>query len=199
VAPSPARFALLAALVVATPVLAGCNLKDWYNQLGDVKIFLAPVGPSNSSIADFRTLQIAIYGVSVKQVLIVDPKDFTYASPPVTDLVAAGARGERTQIAQVKETIRPIESVTVTLDVVQALDAQGKSVPVCREGQAITGNPCFFLDAQGFIRFSDRNIPISRGNVEDFTMPLQVLSRTQGGQTEYFLNMDQSQATVVVE
>lgn len=190
------RLVLIGALLVLTPALAGCNFKDWYNQRGDVRVFLQPVGPNNSSISDFTSLKIAIFGVTLKQLLVVDSQAFSYgASPLILDMVTLGARNERLEVAQAKESIRPLETITITVDVIEARDAQRREIPVCREGTTSDAQTCFFLDAKGFIRF-ERNIAINRGGTVEITMPLQVKVATVGTKTEYFLVSDVSQAVI---
>ena len=191
------RLAVAFAVVLLLPALAGCNVKDWYNQQGNIKVFLQPQGPTNSSLTEFRTLTLAVYGVTVKQLLILDRKEFTFGEQPLlVDMVATGVKGERTLLATAHMNIRPVESVTIRVDVLEAVDAQGRTVPVCREGQPAPSFPCFFLGSDGAIIFDDRNVPIPRGGTVDFGFPLAVKTATQGGRQEYFLLSDPALATV---
>ncbi|MFA5861412.1 MAG: hypothetical protein WDA16_06915 [Candidatus Thermoplasmatota archaeon] len=189
---STTRVAFLLALVALTPLLAGCNFKDWYNQEGKVNVALVAVGPTNTSLSEFSTIKIAIYGVSVKQYLVIATKEFKFdAAPLVIDLVEKGTKGERTMLVQnVQENIRAIESVTLRLDVIEAIDAQGKPMPICHENDETTAFPCFFVPANGAFRHQDRNIPVPRGGVLTIGFPLAVSSFGNPGRIEYSLFED---------
>ena len=189
---------LLVTLLVLTPALAGCNFQDWYNQNGTVVIELVPQGPTNTSLTDFRSLKIAVYGVSVKQLLAANPKEFSYGeSPLVVDFVSTGMRGERVPLATFKQNIRPVDSVTLRLDIVEAVDAQGRSLPVCREGSTEpTTFPCFFLPDRGIFQLTEPDFGPPRGGTVVFGFPLEVRIVTVRGDDEYFLLGDPADATI---
>jgi hypothetical protein len=202
---SRARLVLFAALLLA-PALAGCNFRDWYNQEGHFRVFLFPQGPQNSSLSDFTTLTLAVYGVTVKQVQYIEPKTFTFGTQPlVIDMIKAGAKGELIPLTpSFLANIRPIESTTLTVDIVQAIDAQGRSIPVCREDQPTTTFPCFFLAKNGAITFNERPIAMQRGGTVNFGFPVAVKSTDQlfpgeNRPTEYLLLSDQSLAIIDVD
>src|SRR5581483_11883587 len=130
--PSPRRVALLALVLVATPMLAGCNFQQWARQEGTVNVFVAPLSPAKSNANDFQRLKVGIIGVSIKQVGSIDTKEFTYGSDPkIIDLVAAGRSGEKSKVASTVIPIRAVESVTVRIEVEDAVDAAGKTIRSC--------------------------------------------------------------------
>lgn len=191
-APSPSRVIVLLVIVALTPALAGCNFRDWYNQEGKVNVALYTVGPTNTSLSEFRSLQIAIYGVSVKQFLVIGAKEFKFdAQPLVVDLVEKGTKGERVMLVEgITENIRAIESITLHLDVIEAIDAQGKPLPICHENDATTTFPCFFVPSNGAFRHEGRNIPVPRGGTVTIGFPLAVSSFGNPGRIEYSLFED---------
>lgn len=191
---SRGRVVFLFALVALTPLLAGCNFRDWYNQQGRVNVALYTIGATNTSLGDFKTLQIAVYGVSIKQYLVIGSKEFKFDQQPlVIDLVEKGTKGERVMLVQnVLEDIRAIESITIHLDVIEAIDAGGKPVPICHESDKTTVFPCFFVPDNGAYRHQDRNIAIPRGGTLTIGFPLAVSRFGNPGREEYSLFEDPS-------
>lgn len=192
------RQALALALVVLAVPLAGCDFKDFYNQMGTFHIDLVPQGPENSSITDFRTLRIAIYGVSVKQQLTVQTKEFSFGdSPLVVDFLDAALQGERVRLATGKQNLRAVDNVTIRLDVLEAVDAQGNEVETCYEGEPVESFPCFFMPDNNAFRLQEPHFAPPRGGEVTFGFPLAVKSVTLEGDTEYFFVGDP--ALVVVD
>lgn len=191
-APSRAMQVLL--VLVATSALAGCNVKNWYNQEGIVHVALAPVGPQESALNDFRSLKVGILGVSIKQLGTVSPKNYAFPDGPLmVDLVAAGRAGETIPLTQEKFNIRAIESVTITLQVLEAIDAAGKVLPNCHPGEPAESKPCVSTPINGAYRSAEKSFSVPRGGEVKFDFPLAV----QYGDREYFIQHDPS--LVVIE
>ena len=191
------RAPFLLALVVLTAFMAGCDARDFYNQNGTFHIHLVPQGPENSSLTDFRTLNLAIYGVTVRQVLSANPKEFSFGETPlVVNFIEAGLAGERIPLASGKQNLRAVESVTIRLDVVEATDAQGKDIPVCYEGRPVPSFPCFFMPSNNAFTLGEPQFAPPRGGTVTFGFPLAVKTAVQDGKTEYYLVGEAARATV---
>lgn len=191
------RAALFAVLLVASTALAGCNLKDWYNQRGTVRVMLAPIGPDGTDLLDFQQITVAIYGVSVKQYLIIDSKEFTFGDQPkLFDMVEAGTKGTAIPLLETTLNIRAIESVQLRLDVLDAVDARGASLPICRENEPAESFPCFFVPKDGVYYHEGAQFSTPRGGSVTFHYPIGVKAITQGGQLEYFLYEDPSKVVI---
>lgn len=190
----PRVLALL--LVLLTGATAGCNFQLWYDQSGRFFIELDVQGPDNSSITDFQRLKIAVYGVSVKQIQFIETKEFSFGDEPlVVDALKAGLERQRIPLVEGTMSIRAVEHVTVRLDVVEAVDSQGKSIPVCKETQETTTFPCFFLPTNNAFRIT-RSFSPPRGGDVTFGFPLSVKSVALGGDTEYLFDVPSAQARV---
>lgn len=179
--------------------LAGCNFKDFYNQNGTFHIDLVPQGPANSSLADFRSLKIAVSSVSVKQVFAAQTKEFPFDPPIVIDFLDAGMNGERVRLATGKQNLRAVNNVTIKLDIVEAVDAQNMDIPTCREGQAVVRFPCFYMPPQNSFRLQEPQFAPPRGGTVTFGFPLAVKTVTFEGNSEYFFVGDPALATVEKE
>lgn len=187
--PSPRRALVLALVVLVTPMLAGCNFQQWAKQEGTVSIFIAPVSPSQSQSNDFQHLKIGILGVSIKQVNVLDPREFTYGNDPkIIDLVAGGAKGEKTKVASTSLPIRAVESVTVRIEIEDAVDASGKAIPGCHPGEPVPSKPCVSTPANGAYRIQEKPVAIPRGGAVDAYFPLAVLY--DKASNEYFIQSD---------
>lgn len=183
------RRALPILLVLLLPAFAGCNAKDWYNQMGTVQVDLAPQGATNTSLNEFRTIKVAIYGVTVKQYLAADAKQFSFgANPLVIDLVEKGRAGERVTLAEFKVNLRAVESVTVHLDVVEAVDAGGESLQICRLQDTVEKWPCFFMPDNNAFRYDEKSFSPPRGGEAVVAFPLAVKYATQGRKAQYYLD-----------
>ena len=191
------RGALALALVLLAVPLAGCNFRDFYNQEGTFHVVLVPQGPENSSLTDFRSLKIAIYGVSVRQQLTVQSKEFSFGDTPlVVDFLETALKGERVPLATGKQNLRAVDNVTLRLDVIEALDAQGKTIPTCHEGEPVERFPCFYMPDNNAYRLGEPQFAPPRGGSVTFGFPLAVQSVTQNGDTEYFFVGDPALAIV---
>ncbi|GEM_PF-3887667 len=196
--PSPRRVALLALVLVATPMLAGCNFQQWARQEGTVNVFVAPLSPAKSNANDFQRLKVGIIGVSIKQVGSIDTKEFTYGSDPkIIDLVAAGRSGEKSKVASTVIPIRAVESVTVRIEVEDAVDAAGKTIPSCHPGEPVTSKPCISTPANGAYRIQEKPVAIPRGGAVDAYFPLAVLF--DSASNEYFIQADPAAFSTVNE
>ena len=190
------RRALLFTLIVLLPAFAGCNFKDWYNQNGTVEIALKPLGTTNTSLGDFRVLKIAVYDVTVKQVDSLNPLSFTFSPDPAhltplpVDLVATGKAGQLVPLASFHTNLRAIASVTIHIDVVEAVDAAGRSLPGCHPGSH--PKPCVSTPGDLSYRAEEKAFSPPRGGSIVFGFPLAV--RAGGG--EYFIQYDATQASL---
>lgn len=169
--PRALRVLLLVALL---PALAGCNFSDWYNQRGTVVVELAPVGPTGTALSDFQSLKVAIYGVSMKKQGGLEPNEYTFGDAPlVVDLVAHGRAGTRVPLVENKTNLRSFESVTVRLELVEAITAAGRSLPGCHPGQPVESRPCVSTPVNGAYR-AERLFSPPRGGSLTFGFPLAV-------------------------
>lgn len=185
------RRALLLALLALTPALAGCNAKDWYNQQGTVSVELVSLGGAETSIDNFRSIRVALYGVSIKQVGAVNTKEFSFGDqPPIVDLVELAKTGETVPLAEFKFNLRAIESVTVYINILEAVDAAGNSMQICRPEDTVEKWPCFFMPSNGAFRYDQKSFSPPRGGSIEVGFPLEVLYATQGSKSQYFLAID---------
>jgi hypothetical protein len=183
----PRAFSLLV-LVALLPALAGCSFTDWYKQRGTVYIELAPEGSAGTALGDFRKLTIAVYGVSLKKVGSVEPYEFSFGeSPLLVDLVERGRAGTTVPLAENVTNLRAFETVTVRIDVVEALDAGGKGVPGCHPGQPVPSRPCVSTPVNGAYR-AERQFSPPRGGDVTFRFPLSV--QFDASANEYYIQMD---------
>lgn len=163
------RRALLLLLLVATPALAGCNVKDWYNQQGWVDVQLVPQGPRNTSLDEFQRISVAIFGVTVRQLDVVQPKTFQFQDaagapqPLLVDLVSKGKEGESIPLARFKTNMRPTSEVTIRMQVVEAIDASGQAMQVCRIGDTVRKWPCFFVPTNDAYTYDEKPFAPPRG------------------------------------
>ena len=192
--PRALRVLLVLALV---PSLAGCSFSDWWNLKGTVYVDLAPQAPGKSSINDFRTLKVAVHGVSLKKAGAVDPYEFSYGTEPlIVDMVAAGKAGNRIRMVENKTTLREFESVTVRIEVIDAVDASGKTLPACHPGQPVASRPCVSTPVNGAYRI-ERDFSPPRGGTATFVFPLAV--HYSQDSNEYFIQGDGTLAEVVTD
>jgi hypothetical protein len=187
--PFPRRALLLAVILVATPALAGCNFQQWSKLEGTVNVFIAPQPAAKTQLNDFQKLKIGIVGVSIKQVGVLDTKEFSYgADPKLIDLVASGRSGEKIKVASTSIPIRAVESLTVRIEVELAVDASGHELPSCHPGETVVSKPCVSTPVNGAYRIDQKNIAIPRGGAVDAYFPLAVLYDATS--KEYFIQSD---------
>lgn len=188
------RRALLLALLVLTPALAGCNVKDWYNQRGTVHVELVSLGGANTSLDHFRSITVVLYGVSVKQLGSVDSKEFSFGEqPPTVDLVQMAKSGAPRPLAEFTVSLRAVERVTVYLEVIEAVDAAGNSIQVCRLEDTVEKWPCFFMPSNGSFRYDAKTFSPPRGGSIDVGFPLEVKYAQRGTKSQYYLDNDPNQ------
>lgn len=184
------RRALLFILLVLTPALAGCNVKDWYNQNGTVRIQLEfPL--DGSTINEFRMVNAAVYGVSLRQTDTADPDHFTYpeGDPLVVNLVEKAKTGESVVITEFKTNLRATDRVAVRIAVYEAVTAAGESLEICRLGQAPTKYPCFYQPDNTALQY-DKPFAPPRGGLVVVHFPVAVKYAQLQRASEYFLFAD---------
>lgn len=185
------RPLVLALLLVATPMLAGCNVKDWYNQQGTITVELAPLRTSDSQMDAFRSIRVAVYGVTVRQAGAADAKQFTFGENPlVVDLVEEARAGERVRLAEFKSNLRATVTVDVRMLIIEAIEANGNSMEVCRAEDVPERFPCFYQPTNGAWTYDDKPFAPPRGGEVVVGFPLTVHFEQQGRVSEYFLRAD---------
>lgn len=192
--PRALRVLLVLALV---PALAGCSFTDWYKQRGTVYVQLAPQGPAGTALGDFQKLTVAVYGVSMKKVGTVEPYEFSFgASPLVVDLVQHGRAGTTIPMVENKTNLRAFESVTVRIDVVEAVTASGATIPGCHPGQPVASRPCVSTPVNGAYR-AERQFSPPRGGEATFLFPLGV--QFSANVNEYYIQLDPTAIRIVTD
>lgn len=183
------RRVLLFALVLVLPAFAGCNVNNWMKQQGEVKVFLAPQGPQKSALNNFQKLKVAVLGVSLKPADSIQTKEFTFGTDPlVVDMVDKGTHNARVQLAQTTLSLRAIETITVRIDVTEAVDSTGKELPVCHPGEPVASRPCVSIPANGAYRIEGKPFSTTRGGVVDANFPLAILFDAPSN--EYYIQAD---------
>lgn len=192
--PRALRVMLVVALV---PALAGCNFSDWWNLRGTVYVELTPVGSAKSEIGDFRALKIAVYGVSLKKAGAVEPYEFSFGTDPlIIDMVGLGKSGDRVRLVENVTNLREFESVTIRIEVVDAVDASGKTLPACHPGQPVASRPCVSTPVNGAYRI-ERNFSPPRGGSATFVFPIAV--QFDQPSNEYYIQSDPTAAEVLTD
>lgn len=188
--PFPRRVLLF--LVLATlPALAGCSIRNWYNQEGLVTVELAPQPAKNSSLNDFTRVRVAIFGVTVRQVDSANPKVYTFGDDPrVVDLVAAGRAQERVPLAQFKTNLRATSDVVVRMEVVEVVDAAGETMATCKLADEVEKFPCFFVPDNGAYTYNQKPFAPPRGGEVVVGFPIAIKFAQQGRVSEYYLEAD---------
>lgn len=187
--PRALRVLLVLALV---PALAGCSFPDWYKQRGTVYVSLDP--QTSDALNDFQSLKIVVFGVSMKKLGGVEPYEFSFGdSPLIVDLVQTARSDEIIPLVENKTNLRAFESVTVRVDVAEALDASGRTVPGCHPGQPVASRPCVSTPVNGAYRI-DRSFSPPRGGSVTFYLPLGV--QFNSGANEYFIQLDPNAARI---
>lgn len=191
------RRALLLALVVATPMLAGCNFSQWAKQEGTVNIFvqIQPTG-NMAQLNQFQYLKIGIVGANIKQVQAINGKDFSYPTDPkVVEMVEMGRQQGSIKVASTSMPIRAIEAVTVRIDGIEAKSAAGQPIDFCYPGQKGVTKPCISTPQNGAYIIGQHNIAIPRGGTIDVYFPLIL----DFGDGEYFIKTDDAYLREVKE
>lgn len=186
------RKALALLIVLVMPALAGCNVKDWYNQNGTVRIELEVLDAAESAIGDLRSVKAAIYGVSLRQIN-AQPKHFAFEPEPlVVDLAETARADERVPLAEFKTNLLATERVAVRLVVFEAIDASGKNLEICRLDTEVEQFPCFYQPDNSALLYEDRPFSPPRGGEVVVGFPVAVRFAQQRNAAEYYLEADPS-------
>lgn len=192
--PRALRVLVLLALV---PALAGCSFPDWYKQRGTVYVDLAPLAATDTAINEFQSLKVQVFGVSLKKLGVVEPYEFTFGQPAlVVDLVKEARAGAKVPMVVNKTNLRAFESVTVRLDVVEAVTASGATIPGCHPGQPVASRPCVSTPTNGAYRI-ERQFSPPRGGEIRFEFPLLV--HFNAAVNEYYIATDPERVDFVVD
>lgn len=174
------------------PAFAGCNVKDWYNQNGTVRIELEVLDATETAIGDMRSVKVAIYGVSLRQVN-AQPKHFAFEPEPlIVDLVETMKADERIPLTEFKTNLLATERVAVRLVVFEAIDAAGKNLEICRLDSEVETFPCFYQPDNSALLYEDRPFAPPRGGEVVVGFPVAVRFAQEGRASEYYLEADPS-------
>jgi len=184
------RRALLMGLIIFLPVaLAGCNFSLWQKQQGEVKVYVVPQGPAKTALNNFQKLKIAVLGVSLKQAGSLQTMEFSYGSDPlVVDMVDKGTHGTKVQVAQNVTGLHAFESITIRIEVTEAVDSTGRSLPNCHPNEPVTSHPCVSTPSNGAYRIDGKNFSPTRGGTVAANFPLAVLFDQPTN--EYYIQAD---------
>lgn len=172
-------------------MLAGCNVKDWYNQMGTVTVELMPLRSGESQMDAFRIIRVAVYGVTVRQAGVADAKQFTFGDNPlVVDLVEKAKSGERIPLAQFRTNLRATSTVDVRMLVIEVIEANGNSMEVCRTTDVPERFPCFFQPTNSVWTYDEKPFAPPRGGEVVVGFPLTVKFAQQGRVSEFYLAAD---------
>lgn len=171
------------------PALAGCNVKDWYNQNGTVRIQLRSISGEQSLEDHFQSVKVALYGVTLRQRDAVNPENFAFDEPKIVDVVTLAKEGEEVGITEFKTSLLPTVRVQLKVVVIEAIDAAGVSMQVCRRDDAIERFPCFYQPPGDNLDY-DKPFAPPRGGMVIVHFPVAVKYAQQGTVSEYFLFAD---------
>ncbi|HET6404634.1 MAG TPA: hypothetical protein VFH78_08295 [Candidatus Thermoplasmatota archaeon] len=185
------RKALLLALLVVMPAFAGCNVKDWYNQMGTVRIQVRVIGDENSLVGQFQSVKVALYGVTLRQAGdALNPKFFSFGDQPkIVDLVTFAREGEEIPITEFRTNLRATERVQLKVVVIEAIDAAGNPLEICRETSRPARFPCFFQYTDDALYYEKPFSP-PRGGEVIVHFPIAVKYASRGAASQYFLFAD---------
>lgn len=194
------RTAYAFAIVLLMPAMAGCNLRDWYNQEGWVALDMFVDTGQNSTLDQFRSIKVAVHGATIRQFGSADAKHFTYGeSPEIVDLVEMGKKGERLRITEFKTNLRATDVVHLQVTVFEAIDASGANMPICRLKDRDVKFPCFYQPDNPSLTFDEKPFSPPRGGTIVVGFPLTVHFATQGRAQQYFLFADPGLVDLRVE
>lgn len=171
------------------PALAGCNLKDWYDQNGTVRIQLRSISGEHSMEEQFQSVKVALYGVTLRQRDAVNPQNFAFDGPKLVDLVALAKEGEEVGITEFKTSLLPTVRVQLKIVVIEAIDAGGVSMQVCRKEDKVARFPCFYQPPGDDLNY-DKPFAPPRGGTVIVHFPVAIKYAQQGRVSEYFLFAD---------
>lgn len=183
---------MLSLLMVLTVSLAGCNVKDWYDQVGTVRLELQVVGPDGSDIENLESVRVAIRSAQMRQELAVNPETSTEATAEVLDFATLAQTGERVLLLEKKVTMRGFESLNVKLEVLEALGAAGETIPGCEQGQRIENPPCVRYARDGaYPQLLDpTQFHVPRGGEMTVVLPIAVMY--DAASNEYYLKAERA-------
>lgn len=189
-------------MVMIMPAFAGCDVKDWYNQSGTVRIQLEPQPAQGSHLDSFKSVKAAIYGVSLKQAgESLNVKHFTFGKDPkIVDLVDAGKKGTVIELTEFKTSLRATERIAVQIAVFEAIDAAGASMEICRLADTPQRFPCFYVPDDDLLLFEgcpstdatcrEKSFAPPRGGMVVVHFPVAIQYAQDGPRGEYFLFAD---------
>ena len=190
------RTVLVLSTLLFTPVLAGCSIADWYNQNGTVRIELAIQGPEGSAIDELRSVKVAIYGISLKQVN-AQPIHFAFEEggepqPLLVDLVEEQKGDARVPLTEFKTNLLATERVAIRIVTFEAISAAGESLEICNLEDEVERFPCFYQPANSALLYEERPFAPPRGGEVVVGFPVAVAFAQQGSASEYYLVADPS-------
>ena len=198
----PPRRALLFAILLVMPAFAGCDVKDWYNQNGTVRVQLEIQGAKGNHLDEFRSIKAAIYGVMLKQSgESLNLKQFTFGTDPkIIDIVESGKKAESIGLTEFKTNLRATDRVAIRMAVFEAIDAAGNSMQVCKQTDTPDHFPCFYQPDDDLLSFQadveQKSFAPPRGGTVIVHFPLAVKYAQQGRVAEYFLFADPALVTL---
>lgn len=193
----PGRARLLV-LLLLTASLAGCNIRDWYNQEGWVHIELKVIDDPNTSLDEFRRVTVAVYGVSVKQADALNPEHFAFEPGPLlVDLVDLAAKDEQRRLASFKTNLRATNSVAVRAVVIEAVTAANEPLEICRISDQPERFPCFYQPDDTAFVYNEKAFAPPRGGEVVVGFPVAVQFAELGRVSEYFIEVDPGRVEIV--
>lgn len=192
--------ARLLVLLLLTASLAGCNLRDWYNQEGWVHIELKVIEGGDTSLGEFDRVTLAIYGVTVKQADALNPDSFAFEPGPLlVNLVELAEKDERPRLASFKTNLRATNSVVVRAVAIEAVTAAGESLEICRLPPAPPPEkfPCFYQPEDTAFAYNEKAFAPPRGGDVIVGFPVGVEFASRGRVTQYFIEVDPSLVDIV--
>lgn len=178
------------------PAFAGCSFQDWYNQNGTVRIELHVPTGEGTRIDEFRSLRVAVYGISLRQ-LQAQPQHFAFEPDPlVVDLVQTAKEGDRVPMAQFKTNLLATERVAVRMVTLEAITSTGENLEICNLETTVERFPCFYQPDNSALVYEDRPFSPPRGGEVTLGFPVIVAFEQQGRASEYFLQADPTKVIV---
>ncbi|MHB8605589.1 MAG: hypothetical protein ACYDCK_10085 [Thermoplasmatota archaeon] len=200
---------VIAVCLVAPALLAGCNVKDWYNGAGVVDVYLgsAPLllphqpDAGENAIVNFSSF---FFGVTLASVHPVDEvknvPTIKWATPVPIDLVTRYNQGKGLLVFHEVMPTKTIDSADVTLVLASAKLVNGTTIRGCEQPLPKT-RPCISIEPSGHYTFDRTANPIDmqRGKTLVIDFPLavryvpdgtyagdyQLTSRTQEGSVDF--------------
>jgi hypothetical protein len=180
------RAAVIAIILVLTPLLAGCNASLWLKQQSVVNIWVAPQPASKSALNDFQTLKLGVLSIAVRQGQDLQPQNFAFnGDPKVLDMVQGG-NPQPVKVVSTTMSLRAISAITVRVEGEDAVRARGDSLQWCYPGKPGVKEPCVSIPQNGGYVIDNHPVVLARGNTVDVYFPLSV----QFDGTEYFIQTD---------